>query len=110
MMNRATLNVSVDLAAADAAKVLVAAPGAKKAVRVFKIIATCDTSAAQKISIADGGFARLLMKIPASSAVPHVLESQEGILLAENQTLLAAPAAAGPAWNFYVEYTIDNLV
>jgi len=49
------------------------------------------------------------MSIPSSGTAPTIYESWDGFLLPENTALSADPAAAGPAWQFIVEYITEEL-
>jgi len=105
--NAALQSVSIRLAAADASKTLVAAPGAGKRLRIYRLVATIVTAAAQQIDVKSSGGAVVVASIPASASTPVIWESQNGLALTVNETLVAAPAAAGPAVQFLVEYAIE---
>jgi len=103
--------VAARLLVGDAVKELIAAPGAGYALRIFYILATCVTSAAQQVDVgkAAGTVAQQIMSIPSSGTAPTIYESWDGFLLPENTALSADPAAAGPAWQFIVEYITEEL-
>lgn len=104
--------VSQRLLVAEAVKVLVAAPGAGFQLRIFSVLATCVTAAAQQIDVgvAGGTVLQQLFSIPSGSAVPVDYWSEEGFLLPANTALSADPAAAGPAWQFLIEYIIEDIL
>lgn len=108
---KAPLVVSTQLAVGDASKILVAAPGAGLAIRVFKIIPSVLTAAAQAIQVGvnAGGITQQLLAIAASVTLATIFDSDEGYRLPANTALSAVPAAAGPAVNFVVEYVIESV-
>lgn len=107
--NRRMLVASQRLLVGDATRALVAAPGAGLRLRIFSILATCVTAAAQIVDVGvdGGGVTQQVMSIPASGTTPTDYWSDEGFTLPANTALSAKPAAAGPAWQFLVEYTIE---
>lgn len=118
--NRQFLRVTERLAAADGSKVLVAAiaagPGTAVAatyrIVIWKVVATILTAAAQSIQVGQngGGVNKQAFVIPASSAAPFIFESEEGWRGLDVTTAFSAvPAAAGPAVQFDIEYTIEQV-
>ena len=97
------------LLAAEASKALVAAPGAGRFIRVFRIIATVLTAAAQSVQVGvSGGTVNQQLIVLANSVThPTYFESDEGVLLPENTALSAVASLAGPAVQFFVEYVIE---
>lgn len=110
MQNRRKLVAIQRIAAADASKVLIAAPAAGFALRIFKVIATIVTSAAQQVDVGHdgGGVTKQAFSIPASAVVPTVFESEEGFLMDPATAFSAKPAAAGVAVQFFIEYQIEQ--
>ena len=108
--NRRKLVAVNRLLVGDASKAIIAAPAATFALRIFKVIATIVTAAAQQIDLGvnGGGVTKQIISIPASATLPTVFESEEGFLLDSATALTAKPAAAGPAVQFFVEYTIES--
>jgi hypothetical protein len=98
------------LLAAEASKVLIAAPAAGYFIRVFSLLATCVTAAAQQIDVGkDGGTVlQQIISIPASGTVPVDFWSDAGFSMPEAIALSAVPASTGPAWQFLIEYTIEQ--
>lgn len=107
--NRRMLVASERLLAADVSRTLVAAPGAGQKLRIFSILATIVTAAAQQVNVgvSGGTTAQQIISIPASATVQTDYWSDEGFVLPANTALTAVPAAAGPAVQFLVEYTIE---
>lgn len=94
----------VALGAADATKVLKAAPGAGKTLVVTKWSYRSTTSAAQAMTIGDGTVT--LDNLAASITVGTLVEGPKleiGIALTANTALSITPAAAGPAGRVIVE-------
>jgi len=106
---RAFLTAAQRLLAADTTRDIIATPGATFRLRIFRIVASVVTSAAQQIDVgvSGGGVTQQIISIPASSAGVISFESDEGFLMPANKALVAKPAAAGPAIQFFVEYTIE---
>lgn len=99
------------LAAADATKAIVAAPGAGKRLRIFSFLATVLTAAAQAVEIGHdgGGVTKQLAVMAASTSAPVRFDSDEGWPMDANTAFSVKPAAAGPAVQVYVEYTIEEV-
>lgn len=109
-LNRRKKTIAARLLAADAVRALIAAPGAGLAIRVFYCLATVVTSAAQQVDVgvAAGTVAQQFMSLPASAVLPVEFRSEEGFVLPANTALSADPALAGPAVQFFIEYTIES--
>lgn len=104
--------ISARLLAGDAVKTLIAAPGADRRLRIFSILATIVTAAAQQIDVgvAAGTVDQQIFSIPASATVPTDYWSDWGFVLPVNTALSADPAAAGPAVQFLIEYISEPVV
>lgn len=94
----------------DASKILILAPAAGNFIRVFSILATCVTAAARQIDVGvnAGTVLQQIISIPASAVVPTDFWSDTGFSLPVATALSAVPAAAGPAWQFIMEYTVEK--
>jgi hypothetical protein len=99
------------LAAADASKALVAAPGANKRIVVSKLNFQVITAAAQAVDVGQdgGGVTQQVLSLPASASGTGGVDLGDGFALPENVALTAKPAAAGPAIQFQVEYVIETI-
>ena len=96
------------LLAADTTRTMVAAPSAGVQIRVFKIWYSSVTSAAQAVTVAAG--ATTLLRLGASVAsgqTPSTGWLENGVLMPAATALIATPAAAGPAGDFFVTYTLE---
>jgi len=93
----------------DASVILVAAPAAGYFIRVFSLLATCVTAAARQIDVGKNGgtVIQQIISIPSNATAPTDYWSDAGFIMPEATALSAVPAAAGPAWQFLVEYTIE---
>jgi hypothetical protein len=111
MLNRRKQTAINRLLVADTTRAIIAAPAAGFALRIFRVIATVVTAAAQQVDlgVAAGGVTKQVLSIPASATLPTVFESEEGFLLDPAVALTAVPVAAGPAVQFFVEYTVDKI-
>jgi hypothetical protein len=110
-LNRRKLVALQRLLVGDANRQIIGAPGAGFALRIFRVIASCVTSAAQQIDVGTfgGGVTAQIMSIPSGATIAETWESEEGFLQAANTAFGATPVAAGPAWHFIVEYQIEKL-
>lgn len=106
--------VSVEFAAADASKVIKAAPGANRKLAVTKLFVLIKTPAAQVIEVGDSSLTKVLMRLAASVVVgtyPGPFLEDNGVELTANEALSYKPAAAGPAGTViaegYITYTGD---
>lgn len=101
--------VSVIMLAADALKILVAAPGVNKRLVITGYYATSMTAAAQAVQIQDGAGAFNVDQIPASWGVglTHNYNFKKGLTLPTNQSVTAFPNAAGPSIFFIIEGFIE---
>lgn len=99
------------LLAADATRALIAAPAAGDALRIFRVIATILTSAAQAVEVGvdGGGVTQQIIVFRASAVESVTFESEEGFLLPAATAFSAKPAAAGPAVHFFIEYQTEKL-
>jgi len=105
-MNINSTITPVLLAAADASKSLIAAPGVGMAIAVQAIHWSIVTAAAQlvKIGVSAGTEAQQLLEFAASaSGNGSRFFSGRGFILPSNTALTAVPAAAGPAIHFIIE-------
>lgn len=98
------------LLAADATKVVVAAPGANKSIVIINLFVEVIVSAAQACDVEDGSGVEELVKLPAT---PGLIQRQlwftRGYKLPANQSLRIQPAAAAPSVHVVVEYYIDGV-
>lgn len=96
----------------DASKILIAAPAAGYFIRVFSILATCVTAGAQQIDVGvnGGGVLQQIMSIPSGATAPTDFWSDAGFSLPPATALSAVPAAAAPAWQFIIEYTVEQVL
>jgi hypothetical protein len=100
--------VRVALAAADATKTLIAAPGTGMAIKVWRIRYNPTTQAAQAITVATGATTFMLIASNIGIGIPFDSTWLNGGILGVAATaLIATPAAAGPAGDFFVTYTIE---
>lgn len=105
-----TVGVTVPFVAGDASKVLVAAPGAGKAINVVALNVSITVSAAQSVDIESAGGVVELIKTGISPAVnaQFSFKMPNGIRLPENTALSYVPSGAGNAGLVAVEYFIDG--
>jgi len=104
--------ISNRLLVGDASRALIAAPAAGYFLRIFSILGTCVTAAAQQIyvGVAAGTVFEQIISIPASTIVSVDYWSDAGFVMPEATALTAVPAAAGPVWQFLIEYTIEKTI
>lgn len=99
----------ITLLGADATKVLVAAPGAGKRVRVLSLWWNVLVSAAQACDIEGSDGADELVKLPATPGLRHGdLAFTKGWLLGDNVGVRIQPAAAAPSVHAVIEYVIEG--
>lgn len=102
------ISVRVALLAADTTRTLIAAPPAGVRIRIFKITYVSVTSAAQAVVVAAG--ATTVLNLGASIAAGRVPDTgwlEGGMLMPAATALIATPAAAGPAGDFFVTYMTE---
>jgi hypothetical protein len=100
--------VRVALGASDSTKTLVAAPESGMAIKVWRIRYNPTTQAAQAITVATGS--TTFMIIASNIAIGVAYDTgwlNGGILGAAETALIATPASAGPAGDFFVSYTVE---
>lgn len=96
---------NVALGTGDTSKALIAAPSTGYCISVLVIHWDITTAAAQAVSVGDGTSNPLKFAASASGNGTRRFGSN-GMKLAAATALTATPAAAGPAINFVIEYTI----
>jgi hypothetical protein len=98
------------LLAGDVSRALIVAPAAGEFLRIFSILGTCVTAAAQQIyvGVSAGTVAQQILSIPSGATTPVDYWSDAGFIMPEATALTAVPAGAGPAWQFLIEYTIEK--
>lgn len=106
-------NAANRLLAGDASKVLVAAPGDNKRLRILKLNYQVVVSAAQAVDVgvSGGGVTKQVLSLAsAATGTGGVNLGERGFPLDENVALTAVPGAAGPAIQFQVEYYVEDIL
>jgi len=96
------------LLAADTTRTLVAAPQAGVRIRVFRVRYSSVTSAAQAVAVAAGSTTVLNLGASVLAGLtPGTGWLEGGLLMPAATALIATPAAAGPAGDFYITYMLE---
>jgi hypothetical protein len=100
--------VRVALAAGDASKTLVAAPGTGMAIKIWRLRYNPTTQSNNAITVATGATTFMVIAANIGIGIPFDTDWLNGGILGVAATaLVATPGAAGPAGDFYITYTIE---
>lgn len=96
------------LLAADTSRTIITAPPAGNRIRVYRICYVSETSSANVVTVAAG--ATTLLTLAASVTAHVVIDTgwlDGGLVMPAATALIATPAAAGPAGEFFVTYSLE---